>query len=125
MSPALQMDSLPAELQEKPKITGGVSLSILQGNFMTQELNWGLLHCRQILNQLNYQGAHCFWYTGINFIYLWILLHIIYYKILAAFPVLHISVYVHHCNFTHSSLYCLIYFTYFSPCLPTLPSDNQ
>ena len=43
---ALQADSLPAEPQEKPKSTGVGSLSLLQGNFPTQELNWGLLHCR-------------------------------------------------------------------------------
>ena len=32
-------------------------LSLLQGNFPTQELNQGLLHCRQILYQLSYQGS--------------------------------------------------------------------
>ena len=38
-SPTLQVDSLPAETQEKPKNTGVGSLSILQGVFLTQELN--------------------------------------------------------------------------------------
>ena len=33
------------------------SLSFLQGIFPIQELNWGLLHCRQILYQLSYQGS--------------------------------------------------------------------
>ena len=33
------------------------SLPHLQGIFPTQELNWGLLHCRQILYQLSYQGS--------------------------------------------------------------------
>ena len=33
------------------------SLSLLQGIFLTQELNWGLLHCRRILYQLSYQGS--------------------------------------------------------------------
>ena len=57
-SPALQVDSLPAEPQEKPKNTGvGGSLSLLQWIFLTQELNWGLLHCRWILYQLSYQGS--------------------------------------------------------------------
>ena len=28
-----------------------------QGIYPTQELNWCLLHCRQILYQLNYQGS--------------------------------------------------------------------
>ena len=30
------------------------SLSFLQGNFLTQESNQGLLHCRRILYQLSY-----------------------------------------------------------------------
>ena len=34
------------------------SLSILQGIFWTQEEKWDLLHCRQILYQLSYQGSH-------------------------------------------------------------------
>ena len=42
--------------QGKPKNTGVDSLSLLQWIFLTQELNWGLLHCRQILYQLSYQG---------------------------------------------------------------------
>ena len=37
--------------------TGVGSLSLLQGIFPTQELNWGLLHCRQILYQLSYEGS--------------------------------------------------------------------
>ena len=36
--------------------TGVGSLSLLQWIFPTQELNWGLMHCRQILHQLSYQG---------------------------------------------------------------------
>ena len=36
--------------------TGVGSLSLLQQLFLTQESNWGLLHCRQILYQLSYQG---------------------------------------------------------------------
>ena len=53
-SPTLQADSLPAEPQGKPKDTGVGSLSLLQWIFPTQELNRGLLHCRQILYQLSY-----------------------------------------------------------------------
>ena len=56
-SPTLQADSLPAEPQGKPKNTGVDSLSLLQGIFPTQESNRGLLHCRQILYQLRYQGS--------------------------------------------------------------------
>ena len=33
------------------------SLSLLQGIFLTQESNRGLLHCRQILYQLSCQGS--------------------------------------------------------------------
>ena len=55
-SPTWQVDSLPAEPPGKPKNTGVGSLSLLQGIFPTQELNQGLLHCRQILYQLSYQG---------------------------------------------------------------------
>ena len=56
-SPELQADSLPAEPPGKPKNTGAGSLSLLQWIFLTQELNQGLLHCRQILSQLSYQGS--------------------------------------------------------------------
>ena len=37
------------------------SLSLLPWIFLTQELNQGLLHCRQILYQLNYQGRPITW----------------------------------------------------------------
>ena len=57
-SPALQVDSLPAEPQGKPKNTEIGSLSLLQRIFPTQELNWDLLHCKQILYQLSYQESH-------------------------------------------------------------------
>ena len=50
-------DSLPAEPWGKPKNTGVGRLSLLQGIFMTQELNRGLFHCRRILYQLSYEGS--------------------------------------------------------------------
>ena len=56
-SPALRVDSLPAEPPGKPKNTLVGSLSLLQRIFPTQELNQGLLHCRQILCQLSYQRS--------------------------------------------------------------------
>ena len=56
-SSTLQEDSLPAKPQWKPKNTGVGSLSVLQRIFATQELNQGLLNCRQILYQLSYQGS--------------------------------------------------------------------
>ena len=55
--PTLQTDSLPSELPGKPKNTGVGSLVLLQGIFLTQELNQGLLHCRRIFYQLSYQES--------------------------------------------------------------------
>ena len=52
--PALQADSLPSEPPGKLINTGVGSLALLQGISPTQELKQGLLHCRQILYQLNY-----------------------------------------------------------------------
>ena len=57
--PVLQADSLPAEPQGEPKNTGVGSLSLLQQIFLTQESKQSLLHCRQILYQLGYQGNPC------------------------------------------------------------------
>ena len=51
-----QADCLPAEPQEKPKISEGDSLSIVQLIFPTQKSNLGLLRCRWVLYQLSYQG---------------------------------------------------------------------
>ena len=56
-SPTLQVDSLPSEPPGKPKNTGVSSQSLLQGIFLTQELNCGLLHCRRISYQLSYQRS--------------------------------------------------------------------
>ena len=78
-SPALQADSLPSETPGKPnesesrsvlsdclrphglvlqaRILEWVAFSLLQQIFPTQESNWGLLHCRQILYQMSYQGS--------------------------------------------------------------------
>ena len=56
-SPALQVESLPAEPPGKSKNTGVGSLFLLQGIFPTQESNWGLLRCRQILYQLRDQRS--------------------------------------------------------------------
>ena len=39
------------------------SLSLLQQFFLTQVLNRGHLHCRQILYQLSYQGSTIQWNT--------------------------------------------------------------
>ena len=55
-SPTLQADYLPTEPPGKPNNTGVGSLSLLQQISLTQESNWRLLHGRQILHQLSYQG---------------------------------------------------------------------
>ena len=56
-SPTLQADSLLAEPAGKPKNSEVGSLSLLQWIFLTQELNWDLLHCRRILYQLSHKGS--------------------------------------------------------------------
>ena len=78
-SPALQADSLPAEQQGKPKNTGVGNLSLLQQIFPTQESNRGLLHCRQILNQLSYRKPcdnHIYIYIYI-YIYIFFFLNLV------------------------------------------------
>ena len=65
-SPALQVDSLLSEPPGKPKNTGMGSLLLLQRIISTQESNWGLLHCRQIINQLSYQGRLILVYSYLN-----------------------------------------------------------
>ena len=54
---SIARDSLSAETQGKLENTGMDSLSLLQWIFLTQELNWGLLHCRWILYQPSYQES--------------------------------------------------------------------
>ena len=56
--PALQANSLPSEPPGKSKNTGAGNLSLLQWIFPTQELNQGLLHCRQILYQESDTSFH-------------------------------------------------------------------
>ena len=51
-SPAFQKDSLPSEPTREAQEYWS-SLSLLQGNCLTQESNQGLLHCRWILYQLS------------------------------------------------------------------------
>jgi len=56
-SPMLQAEFLPTKPSGKPKNTGVGSLSLLQWIFLTQQLNWDLLHCRWILYQLSYHNS--------------------------------------------------------------------
>ena len=53
-SPALQVDSLPSELPGKPQNTGVVAYPFTRGS--SPRRNQILLHCRQVLYQLSYQG---------------------------------------------------------------------
>ena len=57
MSNSLQPHGLYRPWNSPGQNTGVGSPSLLQGIFPTQESNQGLLHCRQILYQLSYQGS--------------------------------------------------------------------
>ena len=57
MSDSLWTHGLYIPWNSSGQNTGVGSLSLLQGIFPTQESNQGLLHCRQILYQLSYQGS--------------------------------------------------------------------
>ena len=57
MSDSLQPQRLYRTWNSPGQNIGVGSLSLLQEIFPTQGLNWGLLHCRQIIYQLNYQGS--------------------------------------------------------------------
>ena len=66
IAPALQVDSLPAEPQGKPKDTGVGILFLFQQIFLIQESNRDLLHCRWILNQLRDEGRPLFFSLKID-----------------------------------------------------------
>ena len=53
-SPALAGGLFTTEAPGEPKKTAVGCHSLLQVIFLTQELNWGLLHCRQILDHLSH-----------------------------------------------------------------------
>ena len=57
MSDSLGPQGLYSPWNSPGQNTGVHSLSLLQGIAPTQESNQGLLHCMQILYQLNYQGS--------------------------------------------------------------------
>ena len=56
-SPTLQADSLSAEPQGSPRILEWVAYSFSRGSSQPRNRTWGLLHGRQILYQLSYQGS--------------------------------------------------------------------
>ena len=57
VSDSLQPHGLYSPWDSPGQNTGVGSLSLLQRIFPTQKSNWGLLNCRWILYQLNYQGS--------------------------------------------------------------------
>ena len=57
MSDSLWPHGLYSPWNSSGQNTGVGSLSLLQQIFPTQESNRGLLHCRQILYQLSYEGS--------------------------------------------------------------------
>ena len=61
--PTLQADSLPSEPPGKSKNARMGNLSLLQGIFLTQGSNWGLLHCRWILTSWVTRKVHIICYT--------------------------------------------------------------
>ena len=78
-SPLFQVDSLHLSHQVNPRILEWVTNPfLLQENFLTQELNQGLLHCRQILYQLGYQGSPCF-HLYLVFTLFWLITETIFY----------------------------------------------
>ena len=63
MSDSLQPHGLYSPQNSPGQNTGVGSCSLLQGIFLTQGLNPGLLHCRQILQQLSHQRNPINWQT--------------------------------------------------------------
>ena len=57
MSNSLQPHGLPSPWNSPGRNTGVGGCSLLQEIFLTQGSNQSLLHCRQILYQLSYQGS--------------------------------------------------------------------
>ena len=57
VSDSLWLHGLYSPWNSPGQNTGVGSLSLLQGNFSTQGLNPGLLHCRWILYQLSHKGS--------------------------------------------------------------------
>ena len=71
MSDSLQPHGLYSPWNYLGQNTGVGSVVLLQGIFPTQGLNPGLLHCRQILYQLNHKGSPLTMVTTVkNILYL-------------------------------------------------------
>ena len=75
-SPTLQVDYLPSVPPGKPPNTKMGSLSLLQGIFLSQELNQGLQHCRWISLPAELAGKpHMCMYVCV-YIYIYICIYI-------------------------------------------------
>ena len=59
----------------KARILGWAAHPFLQGVFLTQGLNLGLLHCRQILNHLSHQGRPYMYIRKYIYIYIYIYIY--------------------------------------------------
>ena len=68
MSDSLQPHGLYSPWNSPGQNTGVGNHSLLQGIFPTQELNQGLLHCRQILYQLSHQGKYSLYWLSLLFL---------------------------------------------------------
>ena len=83
------------------KNTGVGCHAFLQRIFLTQESNWGLLHCRRILYQLSYQRSPS--YQGREAIY--IINMCIY---------MHMYIHMHLCTYIHTFIKLLVRLNTFS-----------
>ena len=86
-SPALQADSLPSESPGKPENNGVGSLSLLQGIFLTQQLNQVSCNAGRFFTSWATREAHMYMYICIySFSYsspLWFIIgHCIYFLVL-------------------------------------------
>ena len=68
VSDSLQPHGLYSPWNSPGQNTGVGNHSLLQGIFPTQELNQGLLHCRQILYQLSHQGKYSLYWLSLLFL---------------------------------------------------------
>ena len=80
MSKSLGPHGLYSPWNSPGQNTGVGNLSLLQGILQTQGSNQGLLHCRQILYHLGYQGSPSL-YILRNFIFVDLFFHCIFYRL--------------------------------------------
>ena len=108
-SPTLQVDSLPSEPPGKHMNTGVGSLSLLQGTFLSQESNWGLLHCRWILQQLSTFTSHLYFLCYVSSMFP---LHLFIDYLLLSLSIYVSFIYIHEVNILLTTVIEII-FQYF------------